>query len=164
MFLTNTYNGYNRHGEQCAAGWFLVLCEPQLYMDDTAPLEMQAAGYSLPKEPERMVEGCLLPNWVHAFVVYTRYTQCGQFMMGRARWHGHKLILSGAYGADGLFDRVPYAIWNQATQLPNELYLAWANGGGHNSAGNEAPAMRKWAVETLLRPHLDQLRKRQGRR
>lgn len=29
MFITSKYSGYNRHGEQCAAGLFLILLEPK---------------------------------------------------------------------------------------------------------------------------------------
>lgn len=29
MFIKTRYNGYNRHGEQSAAGWFLILMQPK---------------------------------------------------------------------------------------------------------------------------------------
>jgi hypothetical protein len=29
MFITSKYSGYNRHGEQCAAGYFLILMQPK---------------------------------------------------------------------------------------------------------------------------------------
>jgi hypothetical protein len=32
-----------------------------------------------------------------------------------------------------------------AKRLPDELYRAWANGDGWNSAGSEAEAMIEWA-------------------
>lgn len=76
--------------------------------------------------------------------------QCGHFMMGTARVYGYSLTLSGAYGADGLIKVVPRAVYDRLpVTLPDELYQAWATGGGWNSAGSEAPAMREWALKNL---------------
>ena len=76
--------------------------------------------------------------------------QCGHWMMGSARAFGHKISLSGSYGGDGLPCDVPMAVYEKATLVPKELIEAWNKGEGWNSAGTEAPAMAKWAVETLL--------------
>ena len=81
--------------------------------------------------------------------------QLGHFMMGRVRIYGDVLSVSGSYGNDGLPMRVPDAIYDRLTVfLPQDLYDAWNNGGGGNSAGSEAAAMREWALE-----HLKELRK-----
>lgn len=85
-----------------------------------------------------------------ALVRMVAMEQCGNFMMGRARVKGHTLILSGAYGSDGL----PYTtdsddIFNAAVPVPAELYEAWSKGEGWNSAGKEAGVMQKWARETF---------------
>lgn len=76
--------------------------------------------------------------------------QCGQFMMGRARIKGHTITLSGSYGGDGLpVYQVPQEVYDAGVDIPDDLYELWNKGGGHNSAGSEAPAMRKWAIETF---------------
>jgi hypothetical protein len=40
-------------------------------------------------------------------------------------------------------------MWDQLTPITPELYDAWNNGRGWNSAGSEAPMMRRWALENL---------------
>lgn len=76
--------------------------------------------------------------------------QLGHWMMGTARIHGHSITVSGVYGGDGLLCRVPRDVFLKGVPLPDDLYEAWKNGGGHNSAGSEAPAMREWALRTLV--------------
>lgn len=74
--------------------------------------------------------------------------QWGHWMMGRANLGGRWHTVSGAYGSDGLpmdVDVLP----KDAVPLPADLYEAWSKGGGWNSAGSEAPAMREWAVKTF---------------
>jgi len=75
--------------------------------------------------------------------------QFGQFMMGFARVHGHRITLSGSYGSDGLTCNVLDAVYNAGVELPAELRDAWNSGGGWNSAGSEAPKMRQWALANL---------------
>jgi hypothetical protein len=72
-------------------------------------------------------------------------------MMGEARAFGHRIPISGAYGADGLVREVPQHIYDKAVPVPQDLVYAWNNGGGWNSCGSEAPAMREWAVKTFLK-------------
>jgi len=86
---------------------------------------------------------------IRALVRHVSLTQCGHFMMGRARVHGESLIMSGAYGADGLPDRVSDSVYDRAVPLPNSLYELWAHGNGWNDAGSEATAMREWALSNL---------------
>jgi hypothetical protein len=78
----------------------------------------------------------------------------GPWMMAHVKVIGHELTLSGAYGQDGLIMDVPRALWEKATPLPNELYEAWKNGGGWNSAGSEAASMRRWARDNFDVLHL----------
>jgi hypothetical protein len=67
-------------------------------------------------------------------------------MMGRVNLRGRWHTVSGAHGSDGLPMTVD-ALPNDAKPLPRELYDGWNKGGGWNSSGNEAPAMRLWARE-----------------
>jgi hypothetical protein len=77
-------------------------------------------------------------------------SQFGHWMMSSDRYAGHRITLSGAYGADGLTRDCPdREMWDQLTPITPELYDAWNNGGGWNSAGSEAPMMRRWALENL---------------
>jgi hypothetical protein len=76
--------------------------------------------------------------------------QFGHWMMGVARIGNQSITMSGSYGADGLSKTVPDEIYdNYGIDLPQELYDAWNHGGGWNSAGNEAPAMREWAIDNF---------------
>ena len=75
--------------------------------------------------------------------------QLGHFMMGKANLGGKWISVSGTYGSDGLpmtVDILP----KDAKPLPREVYDAWNKGGGHNSSGTEAPAMRHWAMTNLV--------------
>ena len=91
-----------------------------------------------------------------AIVRTVALSQCGQFMMGTARVYGHSLVISGAYGSDGLplnVDRLPEPIRDRVRAemkpLPRHLYQLWADGGGWNGAGTEADGMRRWALSTF---------------
>ncbi len=86
---------------------------------------------------------------IRALVRKVAMHQCGHFMMGRARVFGSTLTLSGSYGGDGLTVEVPREVFERAVPLPQELHDAWNAGGGHNSAGSEAFAMREWALAHL---------------
>jgi hypothetical protein len=87
---------------------------------------------------------------IKAIVRYTSMGQFGNWMMGSARVHGEKIILSGSYGGDGLPCSVLKGIYDSwGIVLPDELRAAWNMGGGWNGAGSEASAMRKWALENL---------------
>jgi hypothetical protein len=122
MFVTNTNRGYTRKGEQRASGLFLILFSPNPYRTG----EIRAA------------------------VRHIRLTQCGHWMMGSAQVGAKRITLSGSYGSDGLLVACPSPeMWDALVPLPAELFAAWNTGGGHNSAGSEAPAMRKWALENL---------------
>jgi hypothetical protein len=88
------------------------------------------------------------PDNTYAIVRKVAMQQCGQFLMGRANICGKWATVSGTYGNDGLpmdVDRLP----TDAVALPVALYDAWSKGGGWNSAGSEASAMRQWARETF---------------
>ena len=88
---------------------------------------------------------CAASN-TYACVRRVALRQLGHFMMGKVnlcgRWHS----VSGSYGSDGLpmtVDVLP----RDAKLLPRELYDAWNKGGGWNSVGSEATAMRTWALQ-----------------
>ena len=123
MFISITKRGYTRDGTQFAHGRFLVLCRP----DD----------WDKRDEP------------IRAFVCYARMSQLGHFMMARVTRKGHRLSLSGSYGGDGLPCSVPRDIYDSAVPVPADLIDKWNHGGGWNSAGSEAPAMRAWALATF---------------
>jgi hypothetical protein len=137
MFITSKRSGYDRTGQQVASGLFLILMQPKSWNDKGETiLPMSSSSYP-----------------IRALVRHVSMSQFGNFMMGRARVHGHTLILSGSYGSDGLPDTVPMEVYNYGVPLPPELYEAWKNGEGWNSAGSEAPKMREWALA-----HLKELR------
>lgn len=129
MFIKTSRGGYDRHGEQFASGLFLILVQPK----------EQTEKYPL--------LGCNYP--IRALVRHTALRQLGHWMMGFVRVGKHRLTVSGSYGGDGLPMSVPEDVYERAIPIPAELYEAWKNGGGWNSAGSEAPAMRKWALENL---------------
>jgi len=133
MFIKNVKGGYTRDGSQWASGYFLCLCHPS----DSGIIPV--SDY---------------PAQTRAFVCYARMSQLGPWMMANVKIIGHELTLSGAYGQDGLIMDVPRALWEKATQLPNELYEAWKAGGGWNSAGSEAESMRQWAMKNFDLLHL----------
>jgi hypothetical protein len=105
------------------------------------------------------VEGCryfrasAISYPIRAIVRHVAMRQLGHFMMGTARVDGISLTLSGSYGADGLVSSVPDEVYERGLELPVELHEAWNKGGGWNSAGSEADAMKQWALS-----HLKELR------
>ena len=88
---------------------------------------------------------------IRAIVRKVAMRQCGHFMMGIARIKNQSIVLSGSYGADGLSKSVPTEVYQMGVPLPDDLYDVWNTGGGWNSAGSEASAMRKWANDTFPR-------------
>lgn len=123
MFISKCNGGYDRHGQQKSGpGDFLILMQ----------------GETTPSKE------------IKAVVRRASLRQFGHFMMGNARIGGFKFTLSGAYGSDGLTMTVPDQIYeNYGLVLPQELYDQWAQGGGWNSCGSEAPSLRSWALENL---------------
>lgn len=136
MFIKVDNQGYTRDGQQFCHGYFLVLMSPQSQDPDTPEDWKGVSGIHKAGQ-----------NTMRAAVVYTKMGQFGQFMMGHARLAGKKLILSGAYGGDGLTCDVPYAAYQSGVPVPQDLYEAWSHGGGWNSVGNERDAMRKFGLE-----------------
>ncbi len=133
MFLTNSRRAsrYNRHGEQTAAGLFLIL-----FSDDGSATNLRAC------------------------VRHVRMCEFGQYMMGSVHLAGIRYVLSGAYGSDGLPETCHDPnLWTQLTPVPSELRDAWNKGNGWNVAGSEAPLMRQWALQnmTMLRRPIHRL-------
>lgn len=133
MFIKVKRSGYTRDGEQFCSGRFLILMRDK-------------------NEKPAMDNSTIPPSIkynVRGIVRYVAMRQLGHFMMGSARIGNKRIVLSGAYGQDGLLCDVDTDTFNMGTPLPEELYNAWAHGGGWNSAGSEAPLMREWA-KTLV--------------
>ena len=81
-----------------------------------------------------------------------RLRQLGQWMMGEMWVQGIRVGLSGAYGSDGLpidSEKLTKDAWEKLVVLPQDLTDAFWAGGGWNSVGGEAPAIRAWANENL---------------
>lgn len=124
MYLTNEGHDYYRGGEQChTRAPFLLLIQD----------EKQDVG----------------PDNFRALVRKVALQQMGHWMMGVARIKGQPITVSGAYGRDGLPVSVSKEIYALGVEVPKELYDLWNNGGGWNSCGSEATAMRGWAVKTF---------------
>jgi len=130
MFLRGLAKGWvDRHGSQHSQGAFLILMSP--------------ANPEVMGSPTRCLPYRGLVRSVHL-------SQLGHFMVGsmsvRAQGRGlHRIPLSGAYGADGLIREVPNEVYAIGTDLPEDLWKKWNEGGGHNNAGSEAPDMDVWA-------------------
>lgn len=132
LFIQISKSGYNRHGEQYAHGLFLIL------MTDGSK-----EYFKRTVEEKKAVRG---------LVRFVKMGQLGHFMMARVKIKGHDISLSGDYGADGLLKEVPGEVYELGLLLPSELYELWAKDDtGHNSAGSEGSAIRKWAKENLAR-------------
>jgi hypothetical protein len=121
VYIEPTRTGYDGTEQVARRARFLILVQPE----SNGPLKLRA------------------------FVRKVALRQCGHFMMGRARIFGRTYVISGAYGSDGLPLTVPDEVYNHAVPVPAELQEAWNQGGGWNSAGSEAPAIRAWALETF---------------
>lgn len=90
------------------------------------------------------------PDNFRAIVRKVALSQLGHWMMGTARIKGHSISLSGSYGGDGLPVTTEIdEVYEAAIPVPLELYKAWSAGGGHNSCGSEAGAMRDWALKNI---------------
>lgn len=139
MFLTNKTRGYTRDGQQYASGLFLMVVGGATFMTDHDDLKLHMVQMPL-----------------RAAVRFVRLSQCGHWMMGGARFGKKRVTVSGAYGSDGLPMDVD-KLWDEYQRmipLPVELAREFWRGGGHNSVGDEADSMRKWAMA-----HLTELRK-----
>lgn len=103
---------------------------------------------------------------LYAYVCHVSMRQIGHFMMGTARAlqvtkaYGedrpgpNDLVVSGTYGGDGLtcdYEDLTEKSRDKLVVVPEELATQFWQGGGHNSAGREAEAMRDWAVKTFLK-------------
>jgi hypothetical protein len=206
VFIQLKYSGYNRHGEQSAAGRFLILMQPDTFQSEKYPhwaevckcglrkhehtviphvpacaehgivARLRARAGGTEQELDAILAGekyhpACAPCQAHrayaehchqffppanpapplrAIVRYVRLRQLGHFMMGSARVGKTRLTLSGSYGHDGLPVTVPDEVYEAGAPLPPELYEAWNKGGGWNSAGSEAEAMRRWAKQNLI--------------
>ena len=141
MFLQdNHFQGWSaRSGEQKAKGRFLAVFSGT----ETYPEPHPETGRQLPI--------------LYAVVRSVTLSQCGHWMMGSLQLAGEAVTVSGAYGSDGLpgdLDKLSEAQQRLLVEVPFDLAVEFWSGGGWNSAGKEAPAMRKWAQE-----HIRQLRR-----
>jgi hypothetical protein len=139
MFLTNTRSGYDRGG-QVASGLFLVVFSHNKFKWAE---ENGCHWDKFPSDLNRVLYAC---------VRRVALRQLGHWMMGTARIGGHSLTVSGSYGGDGLtcdYEKLPKAARAKLVRLPDDLTNEFWAGGGHNTSGAEAPAMRKWAMGNL---------------
>lgn len=93
-----------------------------------------------------------LTRKLYACVRHVSLKQFGHFMMGTARIGGQSITVSGSYGSDGLtrdYEELTLAAREHLVELPFELAEEFWKGGGHNTCGSEAPAMRTWALKTF---------------
>lgn len=93
-----------------------------------------------------------LSRKLYACVRHVSLRQMGHWMIGSARIAGQSVTCSGAYGSDGLtrdYEELNADARAKVTELPADLIETFWKGGGHNTSGNEAPAMREWALKTL---------------
>jgi len=119
------------------------------YYRGTEQCTRKAPFLILMDNPSKKELGCSKGN-MRGIVRMVAMEQCGHFMMGRARIKGYSITLSGSYGGDGLpVYEIPQEVYDAGVDIPDELFDLWNKGGGHNSTGSEAPAMRKWAIETF---------------
>ena len=126
MYITNEGRTYYAGTEQChTRAPFLILVQPDHRGEKEAP--------------------------IRALVRKVALHQCGHWMMGQAYAFGHRIPISGCYGADGLAREVPREVYDKAVPVPSDLVEAWKTGGGWNGAGSEAYAMRQWAAKTFLK-------------
>ena len=156
MFVAENGGGY-RGTEQIAWGWFLII-----FSEPDRPCDCIASGNAAkPKQhgADPHAKDCASyrrasPPEIRAAVRYAHLAQCGHWMMGSVRVGPHRIALSGTYGSDGLPTDCPSVeLWERLYQVPPFLQRVFWQGGGHNSAGSEAPALHQWAGE-----HLHELR------
>ncbi len=120
------------------------------YYRGTEQCAMRAPFLLLIQPKQSTISETCAPANTYAVVRKVALRQLGHFMMGQVNLCGKWHSVSGAYGSDGLpmsVDTLP----RDAVRLPDELYQAWNKGGGWNSAGSEAPAMREWAIRTFIK-------------
>jgi len=124
MYLTNEGHTYYRGTEQChTKAPFLLLIQDK----DTD----------------------LGSKNLRALVRKVALQQFGHWMIGTARIKNQSMVVSGAYGSDGLPMSVSKEIYDLGVPVPQDLYDLWNKGGGWNSCGSEATAMREWARKTF---------------
>ncbi len=94
-----------------------------------------------------------LERKLYACVRRVALQEFGHWMMGTARIGGQSVSASGAYGNDGLpcdFEKLTPKARLLLVEVPEDVTAKFWAGGGHNCAGNEAYAMREWAMGALL--------------
>lgn len=141
MYIRPTRTWYDNNGQHADRQWFLILVQPGRLVHSTIDNYDYHEAIKIDGSYPRP----------RAIVRKVALEQLGNFMMGYAKAFGHKITISGTYGADGLPRTVAQEVYDRAIPLPDELYDAWNNGGGWNSAGTEAPAMRRWALDNFDR-------------
>lgn len=133
MFIQGKARAWStRRGEQRARGYYLVLMDRA---SDQRPM--------IEREIRGLVRAVELRQSGH-FMSGSIAIPIGQ--LGTAHIH-----VEGDYGANGLIRGVPDEVFELGAPLTPELRTAWNQGGGHNSAGNEAPLLDAWA-RTLRYP------------
>lgn len=146
MFIdaTRSAGGYTRDGRQWGRG-------PYLLLFSGSGLSVIDDDSSMPDEARARVHcaehGKDYPA-VFGIVRHVRLSQLGHWMLGSARIADARVTVSGAYGSDGLpgdLVKLTARARSRLTRLPDDLTRELWHGGGHNSAGIEAPSIRAWA-------------------
>lgn len=130
MFLS-ARGGVTRDGRQWSRGSFLLV------FDDYDSHERIALD-----------NGRTAPR-LYAIVRHVALSQVGHFMMGSAEIADCTVTVSGAYGSDGLpcdMSKLTPKARALLVQVPDALARIFWAGGGHNTCGNEANAMGRWAA------------------
>ncbi len=135
MFLQdNHFSGWYTNNGQRAKGRFLAVFSGEENYQDRHP-----------------VSRLQLPV-LYAVVRSATLSQCGHWMMGSINLANLPVTVSGSYGGDGLpmdLAKLSEAQRRLLTRVPFDLAVEFWSGGGWNSAGKEAPAMREWALANL---------------
>ena len=140
MFIRQSQSGYDRSGEQFARGSFLMFFSHNPYKWAE---ENGKTFHDFPAALKGKLYACVRHVYLH---------QLGHWMMGTARIAGQSVTVRGAYGSDGLtmdYEKLTPAARAKLIEVPTELAETFWHGGGHNTAGPEAPAMREWALKTF---------------
>lgn len=175
MFIKQTKAGYTEDGEQFANGRFLVVfshnpykAEEQANRPVYSPVDWMERRRnqslcSCAGNPSYFQKSC--PTHKDSYVIptvdcrklYATVRQCnmkqfGNWMMGTVNIAGQRVTVSGSYGSDGLptdYENLNESALSKVVPLPDSLANEFWAGGGHNSSGKEATAMRQWALATF---------------
>lgn len=177
MFVKQSQRGCNRNGEQFARGSFLAVFAhnqfkaeeqanrpvygpilwPWIKADRTKVCTCAGEAYYYQKSCPVHSSEYVIPEVdgkkLYGIVRHCSLSQCGHWMMGTISIAGQPITVSGTYGDDGLpmdYENLSLEARSKLVEIPKNVQDAFWSGGGWNSSGSEAPAMREWA-KSLVR-------------